>query len=200
MVEEYGSSYNSSSQDNQNVQQGQASGSSGITYQTAVLTPGIIQEIIQDDSPMKLTAEFWEFLGVEIPISDIRDYDFNTILLLVNQRFYNILERYPENKWDDIQIVEYEDNVKETTEKGENGEEVTYRTIEKIVARAWNLLEVWGSIETKVRLKMYRARDGFTLDRLTTSRSFVKEESNIPQMYPSQAPQSQGNKGGWRFF
>lgn len=185
--------------DQAETQPAQAQYSQQPIYATAVLTPGVIQNMIHDDSPVFIGEEFWEFLGVEIPISDIRDHDFLTVLRLVNKRFYNILEKYPEEEWDQIQVVEYKNKVSQR-EKIVNEEKIVTREVERVPIRAFNLLELWDALETKVRFKMYRAREGFTLDRLTTSRSFVKEESNIPVAgYPVPGqPYQTGEKKGWR--
>jgi hypothetical protein len=168
-------------------------------YQTSILNPGVIQNLIHDDSPIVVGDEFWEFLGVEIPVSDIKDYDFHTILTLVEERFLDILEKYPESEWDKVQVVQYGNRVVEK-ETIEDGQKVIHRTVERVPARIYNLLELWKQIHIKVRLKMYRAREGFTLDRLTTTRSFVKEESNLPQMgMPYEQKGMEENKG-WKLF
>lgn len=154
-----------------------------IIYQTAVLNPQLVEAMVYDDSPPALTDEFWQFLGIDIPVADIKPWDFKNILDMVDLAFAYQLYQYPEEKWDKIMIVEM---VKDP------------ETGEKKISRVWQLTKVWNDIRTKVYLKMCRARNGFTLDSLTKSKQELIEHSNVPFM-PTGMPQiNTQEKKGWK--
>jgi len=154
-----------------------------IIYQTAVLNPQIVESMVYDDSPPVLTDSFWQFLGIDIPIADIKPWDFRNILDMVDLTFAYHLFQYPEEEWEKVMIVEME--------KDKSTGEIR-------IIRAWNLARVWNDIRTKVYLKMCRARDGFTLNALTTSRQEITEKTNMPFAPAVPEPQQFEAKKGWR--
>jgi len=176
-------------------------------YQTTGLSPDIVDKMVIDDSPTILFDEFWPFLGVDIPIANIQPADFKIILLQVRRQILNILERYPENKWDKIQIIDYELQPK----MDRNGNVVTRQIgtgenarIEPVYVKqpkhVYNLVELLNSMDAKVFAKLCRARDGFTLNALTVERSQAKQDinDNRPMVMPQQqASQAEETGGGW---
>jgi hypothetical protein len=176
-------------------------------YQTTGLSPDIVDKMVVDDSPTVLFDEFWPFLGVDIPVANIEPADFKIILLQVRRQILNILERYPENKWDKIKIVEWElqaatdkngNVIMKTIGEGENKrQEPVYVKKPKMV---YYLVELLNSMDAKVFGKLCRARGGFTLNALTVERSHAKQDVNDsrPVVMPVQpANQAQESDGGW---
>lgn len=170
-----------------NDQQHSPSQQSGsVTYQTAVLNPSLVETMVIDDSPQILWNKFWAFLGVDIPIADIKEWDFKNILDFVDIAVFEILEEYPEEQWENVVIIEYETST-------ENGKTV------KTPIRAFKVSTLQNLLRAKTYLKMCRAREGFTLKSLTESRSFIEEKTNAPMMsMPTQQPQEK--KGGWKIL
>ena len=78
-----------------------------VVYQTTTLTPGIVETMIMDDSPEMIFNNFWAFLGIDIPIADIQPWDFENVLDRVQQICIEILEEYPEEMWDKLEIIQY---------------------------------------------------------------------------------------------
>lgn len=159
--------------------------SSGTIYQTAVLTPDLISSLIMDDSPQILDNKFWQFLGVDIPVADIKEWDFKNILDFVDLEFINWLMNYPEELWESLAIVEYED--------------VNGKLVPK---RYYNLIELWDSVRAKVYLKMCRAREGFTLKAVTESKTFIDERLRTMQhpLQPINADGTIKKKKRWGLF
>lgn len=176
-------------------------------YQTTGLSPDIVDKMVIDDSPTILFDEFWPFLGVDIPVADIREVDFKTILLQVRRQIINILGRYPEDKWDKIKIIEYEltaqlddsgNVVMKTTGEGDNIK--TEPVYVRVPKHTYNLVELLDSLEAKVYAKLCRARNGFTLNALTVERSHARQDvnDNRPMVMPDRNDtQAQETSGGW---
>lgn len=160
-------------------------------YQTAVLTPELVNTLVRDDSPPILSENFWTFLGVDIPVSVILSFDFKNILDMVDLEFINMLEEYPEDEWENVAIVEYQERII-TTEDGEK--------IKKMIpVKAYNLIETWQKMHDKTYLKMCRAREGFTLKRLTENRSII--EQDIKQRVPiGIGGQMQTKESRWKWW
>lgn len=176
-------------------------------YQTTGLSPDIVDKMVVDDSPQILWNEFWPFLGVDIPVANIEPADFKIILLQVRRQILNILERYPESKWDKIKIIEWELQAAEdedghvimrTIGEGENSrQEPVYVKKPKMV---YYLVELLNSLDAKVFAKLCRARGGFTLNAMTVERSHTRQDvnDNRPMVMPVQpANQAQESDGGW---
>lgn len=157
-------------------------------YQTIALSPDIIDKTIVDDSPLILFDEFWPFMGVDIPLANIKELDFKIIRLMARQIALDILERVGEEDWDKAQIIEYE------LVKTKNGVEKKIKNIHRVV-------ELLNKIDTKVYLKLCRAREGFTLNALTVQRSQIQqniENRSIPiPTKPEGETTTQKKKSGW---
>ena len=181
-------------------------------YQTTSMTPDVIDRIVVDDSPAVLFDEFWAFMGSNIPVANIKEHDFKIILLMVRRQILNILERYPESKWDKIKVIEYEmaprtdkqGNIvmKQTKMKNADGEEEIKEEpiYEKHIKHSYLLVELLNSLHSKVYLKLCQGREGFTLDALTMERSQVKQDlTESRPMVVAQQPTgpAQQSEGGW---
>lgn len=168
------------------------------TYQITSLSPDVIDRIVVDDSPTILYDEFWAFLGVDIPIANIQEHDFKIIRLMVRRQILNILERYKEDEWDKIMIVEYE-YIPQKDDDGNlvmNGDKPVLIKRQKAVYR---LVELINSLDSKVYVKLCRARDGFTLNSLTVERQQIKQDvsDNRPVILPQQPLQQQEQGNTW---
>lgn len=175
-------------------------------YQTTAMSPDIVDKIVIDDSPTILFDEFWPFLGVDIPVANIQKSDFKIILLQVRRQILNILERYPEEMWDKIQIIEYELAVKQdadgnvvmrTVGTGDNErQEPVYIKVPK---HKYNLVELMNGLDSKVYAKLCRGRDGFTMNALTVERAHTKQDiaDSRPVVTPSRPENQTGEGGGW---
>lgn len=159
----------------------------GVTYQAQLLTPELAQLLIIDDSPNKISGEFWEFLGVDIPVADIKPWDFWNILDFIDIDILNLLEDYPESEWESVAIVEYEEYKDETT-----GE------ITKTAVRAFPIKRIWDKLRAKAYVKMCRARDGITLKSMTTSTSVI--DQNVVQKSSTQEVGVNKEKRGWKIL
>jgi len=161
----------------------------GVTYQTTVLTPTMVETLIKDDSPAILydseNVQLWQFLGVDIPVADIREWDFKNIEDMIDLAFLNMLENYPESQHERVFVVEYEN-------MEVNGE------TKLVPVRKMKAIELWHAVRAKVYVKMCRARNGFTMRGLTESRQFLKEETNAP-MFPTMPVQAKKKKR-WGIF
>lgn len=139
-------------------------------YQTAVLTPDLVNTLVTDDSPNVLFDKFWAFFGVDIPVSVIYPWDFQNILDMVDINVYNYMQDYKEEDWEDVAIVEYQEMEVEENEQ----------TVRKMVpVRAYKIIETWESMKAKIYMKMCRAREGFTLRQLTESKSTSTIEERL---------------------
>lgn len=171
------------------------------------LSPDVVDRIVVDDSPTILFDEFWPFLGVDIPIANIEPTDFRIILLQVRRQILNILERYPESKWDEIQIIEYELQAKLDEKgkvvmhtKGQGDNKKLEPVYVKVPKQKYRLVELMNSLESKVYAKLCRARGGFTLNAMTIERSHMRQDvnDNRPVVMPQQQDvQAQDSDGGW---
>ncbi len=77
-------------------------------YQVSRLTPGVIEVIVQDDSPDVVAQKFFQFFGVDLPIAYLHEYDFNNVLTFVDKSFQNIIHQYPIEQWNSIAIRQSE--------------------------------------------------------------------------------------------
>ena len=176
----------------------------GKVYLTTSLQPDTIDRIVKDDSPAILFSEFWPFLGVDIPIANLKEHDFRRILLKVRRQILNILERYPEDEWDNIIIVEKE-LVPKTDGEGNilidrSDPEKPVPIMVERVATTYRILELLNSLDAKVDIKMCRARDGFTFNGMTVERQHIRQDVNDNRPLVMSAPQSQGETekvSGW---
>ena len=158
-----------------------------ITYQSQLLTPELTKVLIMDDSPDKISKEFWEFLGVDLPIADIKKWDFWNILDFIDIDILNLLEDYPESEWENVAIVEYTES-----------QDAETKQIPRIAVRAFPIKRIWDKLRTKAYVKMCRAREGITLKSMTTNTSII--DQNIRGM-PAQPTQEMGvtqDKRGWK--
>lgn len=155
-------------------------------YQTATLTPNLINTLVRDDSPDLLYDKLWQFLGVDIPVAFIEPWDFENILDMVDVAFLDMMEQYPESEWDTVAIVEYS---KVKTGKG-------FKMIPK---NAYLLVDLWHAVSSKIYTKMCRARGGFTLKAITEQRSKIDQtiQDNRPLMVQPVGGSPQEKKSGW---
>lgn len=164
----------------------QQQGQGQIIYQTATLTPNLINTLVRDDSPDIFYEKLWQFLGVDIPVAFIEPWDFENILDMVDVAFLDMLEQYPENEWDTVAVVEY------NKIKTENGFEMTPKN-------AYLIIDLWHAVSAKIYTKMCRARGGFTLKALTEQRSKMEQtiQDNRPLMVQPMGGSPQKKKSGW---
>lgn len=196
----------------------QSSAGSQVVYQTTVLTPDMVQTMIMDDSPDVIFNKLWQFFGVDIPVADIKPFDFKNVLDFVDLAFVNMLQEHPEKDWENIAIVEIEMKLVKTMVCKKCG--IKYEFDEKLkncpeckkpveeaeesvenIKRGWKVIELWDAVRAKVYLKMCRAREGFNLRQLTEKRSFLEERVHGVPM-PAGLPQEpqEKKKGGWKIW
>ncbi len=141
--------------------------------------------MVIDDSPDVFYEKFWAFLGVDIPVAYIEPWDFINILDMIDIKFLNILEQYPEDEWDRVAVIEYE-------------KKIINNTLKLIPKRIYLVTELWDDVRAKVYNKMCRARGGFTLNALTEQRTKTKvEEVTSMEKSKSASKNQQREKEKW---
>lgn len=169
-------------------------GYAGAVYQTAVLPSNILERVIVDDSPKEILDHFWAFTGVDIRVADIKSWDFQNVLDMIEVERINYLFQYPESDWENLAIVKFHRIVK--TDKDGN------KVVENVPVTAVRLEKIIDSLKSKVYLKMCGAREGFDFRQVTESRSFQKMEG-FPAMGAPPTVQDNGSgerKKKWGFF
>lgn len=156
-----------------------------ITYQAVTLPPNVMERITLDDSPESFYDWFWEFMGVDIQNADIKAWDFQNALDMVDIAFSNILQDFKETDWQNVVIAKFEQRPKSDG------------TVENIVIMAYHVSKLWDMVRAKVYFKLCRARDGFTLRQITESKSEIKQHQTMagyPAMGVPMPMQGQQNK------
>ena len=158
-------------------------------YQMSVLNASLVESLVKDDSPEMIENWLWSVFGVDIPVADIKDYDFKNILDMVDIELVNKLQNEAETNWDNLAVVEYV---------------IDPETFEPKPVRYFLINDLWDSIRLKVYIKMCRSRDGMTFKGLTENRTISDTRfggNMIPQGYaPAVTPPTQSKKHWWKPF
>lgn len=165
----------------------------GTVYQTATIPGNVLEKLIVDDSPGIFMNKFWEFLGVDIRIADIKPWDFDNVLDMVDVAFVNILMEFPETEWNKVVMVEYK---RIAVIDPNNPKNVLGFKMEP--SRAYHISKLWDAMRAKIYLKMCGAREGFDFKQITENRS-MSEMKGYPTASPvmpqgQPMPQKQGSR------
>lgn len=157
----------------------------GITYQPAVLPASVVDTLIKDDSIDELENYLWEFIGVDIQNANIKEWDFQNVLDMVDIAFINMKAEFKEKDWNDLAIVKYK------IIRHNDG------TITKVPLRSFTIAKMWDAMRTKAYLKMCRSRDGFMLRQLTENRGSLEQKVS-GSLQPIQPEEQEKKKSRWR--
>lgn len=156
-------------------------------YQVSAITQPIAETIIKDDSPESVASTYWSILGIDIPISDIKDFDFDNILDFVVVEVVNQLRDNKEEIWDKLAIIEWKKVKNPETQK-----------MEMVIKNRYPLINLLDSVRFKAYVKMCRAREGFTFGGLTETRQKIRREltgSMVEQGYSQMQPTANPPQG-----
>lgn len=156
-----------------------------VQFQAAVLPDQVLEKLTIDDTPDLFYNYFWEFMGVDIQNADIKPWDFENVLDMVDIAFCEILEEFAEETWDKVVVIAYK------TYLDKDGKQIV-----KEAQHAYHVSRLWSSLRAKLYVKMCRAREGFALKQLTESKGHLSQHQKIEGLNPGMDHQEK--KGGWR--
>lgn len=164
-----------------------------VSYQASTLPENILSNLVKDDSPEIFNADSWPFMGADIQNADVRPWDFKNVLDMVDISILKKLEEYPLKHWDVARIQK----LKAVLDK-------EHQRIIQIVESEYHITRYWAQLYAKTYNKMMRARNGFQINALTTTRGILQQSQELRGYNPAalamggQPVQAQQKTGGWK--
>jgi len=125
-----------------------------VTYQIVQNPLSNVDKIIIETAPHVIKDKLWAFMGVDIQLADVQEYDFDNLLDMVDIKFLNMLKEVPERKWNDMFL-----SIKYRNREGVNSDYII------------SIMQLWSDAKAKIYQHAMRGRGGFTMNAVSRSRS-----------------------------
>lgn len=164
---------------------------SGTVYQNSIVPAHVLEGILMGvKQPTSLLRQFWEFQDLDIRVADIKSFDFQNVLDMIDLAVYMELFQKEEKDWSGVRFQETE-RVMLKTEKGDK--------LVDVVTLDMPIDQLQQALKAKMYQKMCSAREGFAFRQLTESHT-SQELKGYPQEQNPLQPTPQGDKKKMRLI